>query len=249
MLANTTVEEYKKYCELLGVEPGADAKKVQESFRARIKKCHPDSTGTESDKKHAQLLIEAYSAFKRGVPLTRQDNARVARAFWKKEGRGRKGSTATREKGYFAGKRMFENIFEEAHSNGNGASGAYNFFRDLGIDIGMEEAVYPENEDTEVWEYSPARTENASSSEEWDGDEQSMERYTRAEMSLRQIVSNFEKQENRFQRRWAREFIGDLAQVQVLYRDLCRFAPHLSYRALRRIRQISELITEIRKAL
>ena len=247
------MEQYQKYCQLLGVEPGADAKRVRESFRSRIKRYHPDAGGTESDKKHAQLLIEAYSALKHGVPLAVYEDTRSAAAsFWKKEASVRKGSTATHEKAYFAAKRMFENIFNEKRPDISSTN--YSFFKNfgIGIDTNTEEPLYPPDEDTEIWEYSPLASEENSSSascEPWEEDEESREQYACAETSLRQIVSSFEKRGNRFQRQWAREFIGDLAQVQVLYRDLCHSAPHLSYRALRRIRQISELITEIRKAL
>ena len=219
------MEKYREYCELLGVGPGADAQKVRQSFRARIKKCHPDAGGTESDKKHAQLLIEAYSALKHGVPVMRgQGQSSVAASFWKKENRGRKASTAVYAKGIFAGKRMFESVFDEKSPHiHTSAQNFQNFFdgNDLGLDL--EEAVYPIDEDTKVWEYTPLKKERRAHAAEWSEDDGSMERYQRAELNLRQIVSSFEGQGNRFQRQWAREFIGDLAQVQVLYRDLCRF--------------------------
>lgn len=233
------MKKYRQYCEILGLAPGADAKKVQQSFRARIKKYHPDIARTESDKKYAQLLIEAYSALRDGVP--REEQRSDASSFWKKENRGSKASTASYEKGYFSGKRMFENIF--ANRNRTDLGG---FLKDLV----SEEMVYPKDEDAKVWEHAPPKKEKpAFFKTEWSQDEDETQQYIRAEINLRKIVTSFENQENRFQRQWAREFIGNLTQAQILYRDICHFAPHLSYKALQRVRQISELITEIRKVL
>ncbi len=258
-------DDYQKYCMILGVLPGDNAITVQQSFRELIKKHHPDSAHTEGDKKQAQLIIEAYKALKNGVPK----NSTTDHILKNKNGpykyQSTKANTSSHEKGAFSGKRMFRNVFSDASPH----SKIHNFFRDLE----SENSLYPENETDTVWEYTskeytskeytPKEYSNSSrvntrqyekySDNTWRTEMEdfeklsSNERFKSVETILEKTVKTFEHQEGRFRKRWGHEFIGQLAQIQVLYRDLCQFSPAFTYKSLHRIRQISELITEIRK--
>ena len=241
MNQNINQEDCREYCEILGVLPGASAGTVQQSFRDLIKKYHPDSASTESDKKRAQLLIEAYSALKNGVPKNKAPQRTRQKA-----------NTSSEDNGVFSAERMFRSVFTDAPPH----SKIRSFFKN--IDFATN--VYPENESDTVWEYTPqdsfGKSFRESFGESKDFGEESEntihqageENYLRAEVLLSETVKSFDSHEDRFKKRWAREFIGDLVQIQVLYRDICRLSPAFTYNALRRVRQISGLISEIRKS-
>ena len=230
------MRKYNEYCQLLGVSPGDSAEVVQQKFRARIKECHPDSTGNNGDQSKAQLLIEAYSAFKEGVPSVNNTSS-IANGSGKKA---RKAYTSTRQKGYMSGMRMFEQIF--ANSRNKPVD-----FHLGSIFAKLHQELYAENEDDAVWEYKPSKAKSkqqTSDSKDYSGASQ----YQRAEMVLQSIVHKYERTKRRFAKRWAYEFIGELTQAQVLYRDVCNAQPGMTYKALYRVRQINELIQEIRSS-
>ncbi len=236
------MQKYVNYCELLGVSPGDSAKQVQQSFRTRIKECHPDSAGKGGDQEKAQLLIEAYYTFKEGVPpadrfYKMQPN--LDKFFWGKKTPSHKAHTSSQEKGFRAGKRMFEKIFSGSYSNSPHFDYDH-FFESL------QQEIYAENEDDLVWEHS--HTKKKAKPEYSDRNNLFRDTYyERAEITLRETVYKFEQTRRRFDKKWAFEFIGELTQVQVLYRDICNLEPALTYKALCRVRQINELIQEIRK--
>ncbi len=258
MYQNSNLEQFNRHCQVLGVAPGDSAEQVRRSFRLRIKQAHPDTSSRKGSKAEAQLLLEAYSAFKKGVPkLKQQDQASFYASptaaggtnFWGKASPVRKARTYTQEQGHKSAMRMFDAIFNDIQTS---TKSFKIFFDELAGDL------YPEKEHgAAVWEIPfPKRDGRGYQNSGSLGDAQldyhksdAMERYESAELVLKNIVFSFEHRKNRFQRNWAREFIGELLQVQVLYRDLCRFAPSLSYQALQRVRQISELISEIRNNL
>jgi curved DNA-binding protein CbpA len=72
------------------------------------------------------------------------------------------------------------------------------------------------------------------------------EHLERAESLLREVVGRYNRQTHRPRRHWARDYIGHLGKVQILYRDVMKRYPHLYVAANRRLTQIKELIAEIR---
>ena len=76
-----------------------------------------------------------------------------------------------------------------------------------------------------------------------------LSKFEQVEVTLVETVKNFEGKANRFQKTWSREFIAQLIQIMVLYRDVVHQNPSNSYNALKRIRQITELVNEIKKNL
>ena len=76
-----------------------------------------------------------------------------------------------------------------------------------------------------------------------------LSKFEQVEVTLVETVKSFEGKANRFQKTWSREFISQLIQIMVLYRDVVHQNPSNSYNALKRIRQITELVKEIKKNL
>ena len=249
------LEKYKKYCQLLGVGTSASAKEVKQKFHEKIKKYHPDSNSTAGNKEYSQLLIEAYSALKNGVPPWLKE-AEERESYIKARQRSHKANTDTKKHGYQAATRIFSGVSARISQHEK----FRNFFNDLG------EEVYPQDEETSVWQYTPQNRSFSSDNDVSDNNTSDNDTSTtndiiedyqdtnksisweRAETNLQNVVNSFDNRGNRFQKRWAQDFIGNLTQVQVLYRDLCNFDPYCSYKSLERIRQINELIREIRQA-
>ena len=262
-------EKYEEYCRVLGVKPGSGADEVKRAFRTRIKTHHPDrSRESSADERTARLLIEAYSAFKKGVPPRgRQEGAytvyRRGEASADSGGesaarpRGQRGTTY--RSGQEAGRRIFE-AFERARAERERAERAESpFFGNIWQNLAHflyaddeEFAVYGEN--IEVREYTP-RVRKAVHSKlfdefiDTDPLDAANEYYERAEANLRMVVQRFDGVRHRFRRSWARDFIGELNRVQVLYRDVSRRYPNYAARALQRVRQIRELMFEIRSSV
>lgn len=77
----------------------------------------------------------------------------------------------------------------------------------------------------------------------------SREDLLRAEENLRDVVGYFNERQARFTRNWMQSYIPALTHVQVQFRDVSRHHPAFSGRALRRVRQINELIVEIKQSV
>ena len=70
----------------------------------------------------------------------------------------------------------------------------------------------------------------------------------RAEMALRDVVGQYNRQKkHRSKKAWSREYTGKLVTVKVLFRDITIQFPGLTVQAMRRLRQIEELIGEIKQ--
>ena len=74
--------------------------------------------------------------------------------------------------------------------------------------------------------------------------------FYRAEMALRDVVAQYNRQKkHRSKRAWSREYTGKLVTVQVLFRDVIVRFPGLSVQARARLKQIDELISEIKQMI
>lgn len=283
------MQNFDKYCQALGVSPGDGPEAVKQAFRSRIKQHHPDAqrggdsdSGSSDNDSHSRLLIEAYTAFKKGVPC--QPASSVSSSQTTPQGRPapqrgtdgfagfgnpfRDPSVDPRE----AGRRFAEAAYEAHHRfhdqvGGRGRSHhqvrgnshrtvwtAPDENSPLGdVYVNLSDMIWGDDPRTEVYgkharvrEYQPSHGGPAV-----DGQhpyDQAIEYYTRAEAGLRETVRRFERRSNRFKTNWIRDYIGELARVQVLFRDVSKRYPALSGKSLARVRQISELITEIKKS-
>ncbi len=252
------MEKFQQYCQILGVLPGDSAEQVKRSFRDLIKRYHPDSAGKESDAAQAQLLIEAYLAFQGGVPqesyfrreaqpfpaedFVSHAEKKKRAAYWQKENVKSQAGMSYQLRGQEAGHRMFETLFGGEEPT---------FFHHLlarlaeGGDNGEE--LYILMEEIKKGKKKGKREKRGKET----GEAQYSVNYhyfDRAEAILQEIVFQFDRRSNRFQPSWARDFIRQLVQVQVLYRDLYRLTPNLTAKVRQRLRQVNELITEIRRA-
>ncbi|MBX7059462.1 MAG: J domain-containing protein [Leptospirales bacterium] len=243
------MDRYRDYCNALGVGPGDNAETVKRAFRTRIKALHPDVTRNAKDEKQARFLIEAYEAFKQGVPVPEQP--RVVRRPAAEQGvpmdAYQRGRTQGREAFERAmnGEGFLKDVFvnlsgrvfvddpEDEPGDAAASSGSASYARN-----GFERTTQSDLDDILRGEFSGA-TESLSESREF---------FQRAEAALRNTVEKFERRENRFRRQWSRDYIADLTRVQVLFRDVARQHSTFSVRSLSRVRQIHELIAEIRKA-
>ncbi|MCB1306952.1 MAG: DnaJ domain-containing protein [Leptospiraceae bacterium] len=275
------MDNFEKYCSILGVRAGDSADDVKKAFRSRIKKYHPDTADTPQDAARAQLLIEAYSAFKKGVPARPAYEEGGYRVYTKQAPPQSRNGTAYHPRpgaayssGRHAGKRIFDEIFRERKAafdrgeplNDRPFPGGNPFEQEgpLGnLWRNLADFLYADAEEEEEPVYGdrvhahrrgPARTEPIYRvrPDAFHGGrhphDASREFYARAEDKLRAVVESFERRNGKFRGSWIKEYIGNLSQVQVLYRDVARRFPHLSVRALQRVRQINELITEIKKS-
>ena len=220
------MSKFQQYCQLLGVNPGDNAYRVRQNFRERIKSCHPDAAKTASSKETAQLLIEAYSEFKNGVPQLRAQQSSHWGQYAKSASYPNYGSnfnhkaytTSTKQKSDMAAKRMFE-VLKSSSQSFNKKRQGKDFFSCLENII--EENIYPLNEEDEVWEYDLTMDRNTTVKAKADGMYEN-NNFLCAEVILRETVRSFENSHYRMGSTWAREFIGELVQIQVVYRDICQ---------------------------
>jgi len=211
----------REHYELLGVSPDASEDEIKKAFRAKIKIYHPDRS--PEDAELARKLIEAYRTINNNPA---QGEERVASAS--------PSSSSSYQQGRAAGERMFRGIF-----------GKKRFY--------SEELI------NRVSEYLNQRASEADRTHEAEKGAQEREYkkpqgpltkgealFDRAEDSLRATVAKFNRQKHRAKRHWANDYIGELGQVQILFRDIVRRHPELYVQANRRLQQLRELIQEIR---
>ncbi len=277
------IQKYEEYCRILGVTSGDSAETVKRAFRSRIKQHHPDTAGATAAGDQAQLLIEAYSVFKKGVPA----RPAAPRPAPQQQSRRRPGGTTrsggphgpdgparpnpiyeslrrAQEAGYEHGRggfdsvrKQYRTIFTEPDLNSPLGDVYVNL---SGMIWGDDEETYVYGKHSNVREYRPKqkRPEDELFEKAFrrrDGDDfpdhpydQAVEYFARAEAALRETVRRFDRRSNKFKTSWIRDYIGELARVQVLFRDVSKRYPALSGRALGRVRQISELISEIKNS-
>ena len=263
------MHNFDKYCEALGVRPGDGPDVVKAAFRSRIKQHHPDAN-RQADDGHSRLLIEAYAEFKKGVPSRPAKPASPIHS----EGPARPKSNRTAQAGN-TGFTGFGNPFRDPFEAGRkfAREASRKSFRTVwtapdensprgDVYVNLSDMLWGDDETSQVYgkhakvrEYVPPRhkggrggigdVEDDLPTHPYD---QAIEFYTRAEAVLRETVRRFERRSNRFKNAWVRDYIGDLARVQVLFRDVSKRYPALSGKSLARVRQISELITEIKNS-
>ncbi|MCE9599130.1 MAG: DnaJ domain-containing protein [Spirochaetia bacterium] len=230
-----------EYYSLLGVAPGSTAEQVKNAFRSRIKACHPDRV--PGDGERARKLIEAYKGIQKGQAGPPREEAPV-RAERPQQQRPpgfnvRYHEQATTYRaGREAGRRIFESVFDKVDLAGS----VENFWDAL------HRSVLEEGEETEVYGKDvPIREVHWQNRPEGITNGKAREVYERAEIVLREVVQKFDAQKKRARRQWARDYVSNLTQVQVLFRDGMNRHPSLTGRCLNRLQQIHELIREIKK--
>ena len=259
------MQDFEKYCRALGVAPGDGPDVVKKAFRDRIKRHHPDAN-RQADDGHSRLLIEAYGAFKKGVPARPAaprapisggaPAARPASGGTRAYGGARAPFTSNpfEKNAYEAGRRVAREAARKAFKTFWTAPDENSPLGDVYVNLsdmiwGDDESTHIYGKRSKVREYvpkkRPKRDVDGMSSHPYD---QAIEYFTRAEAVLRETVRRFERRSNRFKNAWVRDYIGELARVQVLFRDVSKRYPALSSQSLGRVRQISELITEIKKS-
>ncbi len=254
------MEKFDEYCRLLGVRPGESAETVKRSFRARIKALHPDTNArSDKDSAEARLLIEAYQAFKQGVPQPPPRPPAGPRGPSPAErGAGLGDYQRDYQRGREFGRQVFEEVFENRQE----------YLKDVWINAAgrmfVDDAPRGGFGGTTAFEpeeslYEPRTVERPRRAPRYESDDEILNQlahpidqasgyFARAEAALRETVYKFDSKRNRFKGAWVRDYIGALNQVQILFRDVSRRYPAFSLRALHRVRQISELIAEIRKS-
>lgn len=261
------MNKFEQYCQSLGVLPGASSEEVKRSFRSLIKRYHPDSAGKEGDAAHAKLLIEAYLAFKGGVPprehFTEENplgspargapsDGKRSAAYWRKDKANRQPGLSYSLRGRASGQRMSAALFGEEDPFSPSRSRmlarllAAFYGQEEQFEITLEALINDSGPAGPAAPAAPAAVSPAAISP--DALIPNRHYFDRAEAILEEIVHQFEGQGNRFQPSWARDFIRQLVEVQVLYRDVCRLAPRLELQARQRVQQVNELIKEIRRA-
>ncbi len=266
-------QDFDKYCRALGVAPGDGPEAVKQAFRSRIKQHHPDAN-RQADDGHSRLLIEAYAAFKKGVPARPAPQSSTIHSpgpARPQAGPVRSGQSTTAGGNGFAGfgSNPFRDPFEAGRRFAREAS-RKSAFRTVftppdedsplgDIYVNLSDMIWGDDESSQVYgkhakvrEYRPTRRKGGAGYADDDIPahpyDQAIEFYTRAEAVLRETVRRFERRSNRFKNSWVRDYIGELARVQVLFRDVSKRYPALSGKSLARVRQISELITEIKNS-
>jgi len=229
------MDQYFEYCKILGVSPGASAEDVKTAFRTRIKIHHPDRAKTGSEGDAARKLIEAYQAMKNGwpahIPTTRPAPVSSPGAA----------ANAMYERGRAAGQRIFDGAVR-----GRRESLFKSFFEEFARaafvedeeDPSYETPVRDHAEKADAWVYRPGQN-----SQRFDPAD---EYFDRAEIALREVVQKFSRKTNQSKRQWSREYVSHLLNVQVLFRDVMRRYPNVYGRANKRLRQIQELMQEIK---
>lgn len=130
-------------------------------------------------------------------------------------------------------------------SNEPPRSGAFTFGERLGRKI-YEEVHGKVYED--VYGSRPNPSAGASRSNTAPSAPPKHDAFERAENALRMTVTKYNNQkDSRAKKHWALDFIRDLAEVQILYRDVARRFPEVYSPAIVRVDQIRDLVAEIKK--
>ena len=267
MAEKISSKQMNEYCTLLGVKPGATPEEVKHAFRACIKSTHPDTNKEIHPQKTQKLtrkLIEAYQALKNGVPhppirLAQTDHVvresateRHHSSFWKDFSS--KKATALNSEGIrtHSATQIFENSgLKEALKNNSTRQQQKNLF-DLDTILQQAEDLSDEASDSQD-KFQEEINVNHYAQQAKTIDKklkaQEEEYFNRAEQSLRDVVSYFNSSPKRFHKSWARKYIRNLLEIQILYRDICNFSIILSPSALQRTKQISDLIRTIKKVV
>lgn len=228
-----------EYFRLLGVPAGASPDQVKNAFRARIKECHPDRVPGDGEK--ARRLIEAYRGVQRGESGPVEQDVVHAGPHRTQPEPGVRVHAKSRSyaAGAEAGRRIYEAIFKKAD-----LAGSIENFWDA-----IHRSVLEEGEDTEIYGRDvPIREVPWENQFEGVTNLKARETLERAEITLREVVRKFDRQQkSRSKRAWSKDYILGLTQVQVLFRDAMRRHPSLTGRSLNRLQQIHELISEIKK--
>ncbi|MCB1175573.1 MAG: DnaJ domain-containing protein [Leptospiraceae bacterium] len=258
----SAIQKYQLYLETLGVAPGDDAQTVKRAFRDRIKKHHPDTARTPADAEQANTLIEAYTAFKKGVPHVSVQHGSQRRPVERPappRAHTRQSDFAA-DVGRQAGQRIYEAVhggqerFDDAEAEYIQRRSAEFFSRISQLfGAGLEREEQPDFSSIRRPAAAGSRTATAHRSAGFGVVENygvSSHLLDQAEENLRDIVAYFNQaNQPRFTRRWMRSYVEALNQVQVRFRDVSNRHPGCSGRALRRVRQIHELIAEIKQGV
>lgn len=226
------MEQYNEYCRILGVQPGATAEEIKTAFRSKIKLHHPDRAENPQHTEEARKIIEAYHILKSGNRPRPEfyDDRHPASA---------QSAHAAHEAGRRAGERIFRAAFKDRKQTI--FESVWSTFSEAML---ADEEDYEPPPEPKARQYAPHRqTAPRPRSGSLD---QAAEYLDRAEFSLRETVKKFNRRTNQSRRQWSKDYIFDLLQVQVLFRDVARRYPVMSGKALNRLRQIQELIVEIK---
>lgn len=214
------MQNIDQYCSILGVQPGDSADKVKSAFRNRIKLAHPDVSGSVSE---AQKVIEAYEALKEGVPVPRTEM----------------------EGGIFVGGvRINPATGRPYRKAATVRTTRSSFAEKAGEELGRK--IFEAMQGSGITEDDIRAFLRAQRQKSEEDDFPGMQYFRRAENSLRETVNTFDRQKGRSKKFWARDYIGKLLQVQVLFRDVIRRYPVIAERARVRVLHIDELIRELR---
>lgn len=259
----------------LEVIPGDNAVTVKKAFRSKIKKHHPDTATTPEDADRARTLIEAYEAFKKGVPKYQSPNLDRNSGLYHRANqyRANKSTTikarTTENIGKETGQRLYEEIFAKRSQNLKQSFKSKNFAESWenisDLIWGDCEETMPYGENVSIREIpgirEPINTrinipfeqliENEPTSFDIDIKFQdSKNMLNTAEGNLKDIVAYFDDARSaKFTKNWMKEYVLALTQVQIRFRDVSRRHPAFSARSLRRVRQIGELISEIKSSV
>ena len=226
------MNKIQEYCEILGVSPGDSPDQVQKSFRAKIKQYHPDRPSASSDREKTTLLIEAYDALKKGVPTAGDysdsySSRRSSSTYQSAEAK--TWPYRSYNRGYDVGKKIFTNLFQNTD--------AETFNR-------LHQKLYGFSPNFRTQEPEKKQQPQRSSVEPQSPNNPPA--YRRAEEILKQIIARYHNNRVKFHKSWVRQYISELTQLQVIYRDVCRIHPAFTGKALRRVDEIHSLIAELK---
>ena len=261
-------KEYEKYYHLLGVNRQAEPDEIKQAFRTQIKKHHPDTAESEGEAEHARVLIEAYRSIKDAplahvpelAPDSRDDESETRRQpdprRSRTTGRVYPDMRSRDDLAYRMGKHFGEEMFgrsadfDEEPSRPRRPAEFHDFWSRLAEGVysdDEEAAVYGKNSDVrEIFPDGRPRKKDPMDDLDFLRDDVKLY-YKRAEIALRDVVAQYDRRKDRGRKGWARDYLRKLMEVQVLFRDLQRRYPILNTRAGARVRQITELASEIKK--
>ncbi len=254
------MSRFHEYCRVLGVAPHASEEEVKSAFRAKIKLHHPDKATHPSQAEEARRLIEAYHAVLAGegreeevVEAPEQRRPEPPPSGW------------VHQEGREAARRMFERVFRDKFAQ------VFGFRPDMGFDFDAHFGADPREQFRRA-RPSASRPAGANSGarpsprpEQHRRPEQQQQKQEprtpprpepaspnvspglrRAEDALGNVVDRFQNRGARSKREWCRDYLANLAQVQILFRDLATREPRSETAARLRLGQIKELMSVIR---